>query len=252
MQNKSKNQLISNALSFGSAIIFFISLIVYIIIRVPSDNFDINRIFSYSNLLWIGITNTIIIGVYSLLFGLILGFVLYLARESSIYFIKSLSNIFIELIMGTPLIVLVFVTTFFIGKAFNIDNNYFLGLISLTAYIGPYMANMFKSAIDSIDKQQYIIMDLYAFSPYHRYRYIIIPQILRLLMPPLMNNFSYTIKGSSLLSLTTVPEIYYFIKNIQSETFAFTEGYLVLWGAYLALTLPLTLLTKYIEKRFAL
>ena len=252
MQNDPEDKLTTKIISFIMAILFFIALIAYVVIRVPSDNFDISRIFYYKNLLWIGISNTVIIGAYSLFCGLILGFILYIARENNLYFIKSLSSIFIELIMGTPLIVLVFITTFFIGKAFNIENNYFLGLVCLTGYIGPYMANMFKSVIDSIDKQQYIIMNLYGFTPYQRYRYIILPQIIRLLMPPLMNNFSYTIKGSSLLSLTTVPEIYYFIKNIQSDTFAFTEGYLVLWGAYLILTLPLTLLTKYIEKKYTL
>lgn len=252
MKSKSAETTLTKFVSFLLASFVYIFLITFVVISVPSDNFDIGRIFNYSDLLYEGMVNTIIIGAYSLFFGLILGFFLYIARENSMYFVKSLANIFIELIMGTPLIVLVFITTFFIGKAFDIENNYLLGVLCLTGYIGPYMANMFKSVIDSIDKQQFIIMDLYGFTPYQRYRYIILPQVIRLLMPPLMNNFSYTIKGSSLLSLTAVPEIYYFIKNIQSETFAFTEGYLILWGAYLILTLPLTLLTKYVEKRYAI
>ncbi len=252
MQNNTQRSYPQEMFSFLLACLFFICLIIYVIIRVPTENFNIARVFHYNNLLWLGIINTIIISLYSLIFGLILGFILYITRESRIYFLKSLANIFIELMMGTPLVVLIVITTFFLGKAFSINNNYSLGVIALTCYIGPYMANMLKSVIDSIDKQQYIIMNLYGFTPYQRYRYIILPQVIRLLMPPLMNNFSYTIKGSSLLSLTAVPEIYYYIKNIQSDTFAYTEGYLVLWGAYLLLTLPLTILTKYIEKRYAL
>ena len=65
-----------------------------------------------------------------------------------------------------------------------------------------------------------------------------------------MNNFSYIIKGSSLLYLTAVTEIFYSIKLIQSKTFAFNEGYLVLWGAYLIITIPLSLLTRYVERKF--
>jgi len=52
--------------------------------------------------------------------------------------------------------------------------------------------------------------------------------------------------------VTAVTEIFYAIKLVQSKTFAFTEGYLVLWIAYLMITLPLTLLTKLIERRYEL
>ncbi len=243
---------ISKTLQFILALLVYIAFIAFVIIRVSSANFDIGRVLSYSAMLRKGIITTLIISGYSLLFGLILGFILYIARESKIYFIKSLSNIFIETIMGTPLIVLVFITSFFIGKAFNTNDDFLLGILTITAYIGPYMSNMFKSAIDGLDKDQFIVMDLYGFTKFQRYRYIIAPQIIRLLMPPLMNNLSYTIKGSSLLYLTAVTEIFYTIKLIQSQTFAFTEGYLVLWVSYLMITLPLTMITKYVERRFAL
>lgn len=240
------------AVQFIGALFIYAIFIVFVVLRVSSANFDLGHIFAYSDLLAEGIVNTLIISGYSLLFGMILGFVLYAARESKIYLIKSLANIFIEVMMGTPLLVLVFITSYFVGKAFDYDNDYVLGIITITAYIGPYMANMFKGAINGIDKQQFVVMDLYGFTKYQRYRYIILPQIIRRLMPPLMNNFSYAIKGSSLLYVTAVTEIFYSIKLIQSKTFAFTEGYLLLWVAYLAVTLPLTLLTKYIERRYQL
>lgn len=240
---------INKPIQFLLAVLVYIAFIAFIITRVTSNNFSLGSIFKYSSLLKKALLNTIIISLAAVFLGTILGFILYLLRESKIYFLKSISNIFIEVMMGTPLLVLVFIASYFIGEAFNFRNDYILGILAITAYIGPYMANMFKGAIDSIDKQQYVVMNLYGFSKYQKYRYIILPQIVRRMMPPLMNNLSYAIKGSSLLYVTAVTEIFYSIKLIQSKTFAFTEGYIVLWAAYLCITLPLTLLNKYIEGR---
>ena len=83
-----------------------------------------------------------------------------------------------------------------------------------------------------------------------KYRYLIIPQVIRILMPPLMNNFSLIIKGSALLNVLSYPELFYAIKVSASKTFAFTEGYVLMWGLYLIITIPLSQLTKYVERRF--
>lgn len=238
-------------LQFLLALLVYLGFISFVIARVTTENFNLGIVLKYQDLLLEGLKNTLFISACALLLGLILGFILYIGRESNIYFIKSLSNIFIEVMMGTPLLVLVFVTSFFIGSAFKYDNDYILGILALTAYIGPYLANIFKSVISSIDKDQYIIMDLYGFNFYQKYVYIILPQVTKLIMPPLMNNLSYLIKGSSLLYLTAVTEIFYSIKLIQSKSYAFTEGYLVLWVTYLIITVPLSLLTKYIERKYS-
>ena len=246
---KTFKEIISKPIQFLLAVLVYVAFIAFVVINVTSDNFTISSIFGYSSLLKEAFKNTIVISLYAVLFGTVLGFILYLLRESKIYFVKSLANIFIEVMMGTPLLVLVFITSYFIGQAIKYDNDYVLGIVALTAYIGPYMANMFKGAIESIDEQQYVVMDLYGFTGFQKYRYIILPQVAMRMMPPLMNNLSYAIKGSSLLYVTAVTEIFYAVKLIQSKTYAYTEGYLVLWIAYLAITLPLTLLNKYIERR---
>jgi polar amino acid transport system permease protein len=95
-------------------------------------------------------------------------------------------------------------------------------------------------------------MDLFGFTSYQRYRYIIIPQVVRILMPPLMNNFSLIIKGSALLNILAFNEIYYTILLANSITFAFVEGYLLMWALYLIITIPLSQLTKYIERKWSL
>jgi polar amino acid transport system permease protein len=71
-------------------------------------------------------------------------------------------------------------------------------------------------------------------------------------MPPLMNNFSLIIKGSALLNVLSFNDLYYSILIAQSKTFAFVEGYLLMWALYLIITIPLSQLTKYIERKWSL
>jgi polar amino acid transport system permease protein len=95
-------------------------------------------------------------------------------------------------------------------------------------------------------------MNLFGFTPFQKYRYIIIPQVIRILMPPLMNNFSLIIKGSALLNVLSYTEIFYAIRIAQSKTFAFVEGYILMWLLYLIITIPLSQLTKYVERKWSL
>ena len=95
-------------------------------------------------------------------------------------------------------------------------------------------------------------MDLFGFTPFQRDRYIIIPQVIRILMPPMMNNFSMIIKGSALLNVLSFNELYYAIRVAQSQTFAFVPGYILMWLLYLAITIPLSQVTKYVERTWSL
>jgi polar amino acid transport system permease protein len=79
---------------------------------------------------------------------------------------------------------------------------------------------------------------------------LIFPQVIRALMPPLMNNFSLIIKGSALLYVLAFNELYNIITIIQYRTFLFVEGYLLLWMLYLCITIPLSQLSNWLERKF--
>ncbi|MDD3931818.1 MAG: hypothetical protein PHT04_06580, partial [Eubacteriales bacterium] len=95
MSEPSDQRKLKKLIHFAAAAAVYIVFIVFVVIRVSSNNFSLSRIFHYRQLLLQGLLNTLIISAYSLLFGLVLGFILYLARESKIYFFRSMSNIFI-------------------------------------------------------------------------------------------------------------------------------------------------------------
>ena len=256
---KSKSLSKKQLIDIIAYVLVFISVGLFIL-RVASANssdFQLNLITDrFGFLIFEGFINTIWVSLVVLIASMITGFLFYLMSISNIpYFgsyLKAFTNVFTEIIYGTPLLVIVVVSAFVIGPAFNIFQRELAGILALINYITPYMKNVYQAAFSSIGRDQYMAMDLFGFSSFQRYRYIIIPQVIRILMPPLMNNFSLIIKGTALLNVLSFNEIYYSIIIAQSKTFAFVEGYLLMWVMYLIITIPLSQLTKFIERKWSL
>jgi len=255
MKSKTKIHFEKNAGTYIAYVLAFLTIAAFVafVVLAQTEEFRIVGYEAYSSLILEGIGNTIYVSIIALLGSLVLGFLLYLMSISKIKYFKALDDVFTEIIYGTPLLVLIIITTFLISPAF-VDqiNRTWTGIIALVVYMGPYMKNVYKSAFSSISEEQYMAMDLFGFTPYQRYRYIIIPQVIRILMPPMMNNFSLIIKGSALLNVLSYNELYYTVVVAQSKTFAFIEGYVLMWVLYLIITIPLSQLTKYIERKWSL
>jgi polar amino acid transport system permease protein len=236
-------------INYVLAISLFLALIVYVILA-RNANFTLAPLYEdYGRLIFQGLLNTLYVSFISLIGSLILGFIMYLLSISKSLFFRALVDVFTEIIYGTPLLVMIVLMAFLIGPAFGNFNRPFLGITGLILYISPYMKNVFQSSFSSIPKDQFMAMDLFGFTPRQRYQYIIIPQVIKVLMPPLMNNFSLMVKGSALLYVLAYAELYYAINIVQSRTFLFVEGYILLWGLYLVITIPLSQLSKWLERK---
>ena len=236
---------------YGLAILTVLGFLLFVVLRQTTD-FSFAAYNDYSSLISTGILNTVKISLISLVGSMVLGFIFYLLSKSKIKYFNALIDVFTEIIYGTPLLVLIIIMAFLIGPAFNTYERNTMGTIALIIYMSPYMMNVYKSAFSSISEEQYMAMDLFGFTPFQRYRYIIIPQVIRILMPPMMNNFSLIIKGSALLNVLSYNELFYAIKLAQSKTFAFIEGYILMWLLYLIITIPLSQLTKLVERKWSL
>ena len=239
-------------LNVGLALLFYTALVAFIVFSYPGrSNYRIEAIFGYSNILLKGYVNTIIISIIVLFLSIIFGFVLYLLSESKVLVFRYISNIFSEVIFGTPTLVFLIVTYYFIAVPLDLRNRFLAGIIGFTLFMGPYMRNAFMGAMKSIDDTQYQAMKVLGFTNYQKYRYIILPQLVKVIVPPMIGNLAIIIKGSSLLNFIGVEELYNQITTIQSRTYAVVEGYLMMFLLYLSITLPLIFLAKYFEKKVA-
>ncbi|MBN2605572.1 MAG: ABC transporter permease subunit [Bacilli bacterium] len=215
------------------------------------EDFQLDSLLPWRSIIIRGWFITIIASVISLVASIVLGFCLYLLTNSKILVFKYLGDIFNEVIFGSPLVVFLIVIYYFIGVPLNLDNRFIIGVIGLSMYMAPYMKNVFEGAMESIDELQYQAMTVFGFTTFQKYRYIIIPQLLKILIPPLAGNLTFIVKGSSLLNFIGVKELYNQLTTAQSNTYAVVEGYLVMFIMYLLITIPLIRLTKYFEKRVA-
>jgi len=228
------------------------ALFAWFVVMRQRQPFDLSTIEPYRSAIAAGFSRTLWVSLVSLVASTTLGFVFYLLSNSRVGYFRAFTAVFTEIIYGTPLLVMIMIMAFVIGPAFGSTNRSLMGFIGLIVYITPYMTNIFRSAIASISSEQYMAMDLFGFTPYQRYRYIIVPQVVRILMPPLMNNFSLIIKGSALLNVLSYRELFYEVSLMTNNTFRFVEGFLLMWGLYLLITIPLSQLTKWIDWRWGL
>lgn len=247
----SNSTSLSKAFSYVLAILTVIAFIIFVILRQQSD-FSLALLGDYSKLIRRGVQNTIVISAISLIGSLIMGFIFYLLSIAKIKYFNALVDVITEIIYGTPLLVLIIIFAFVVGPAFDTYDRNLMGGLAIIVYMTPYMSNVYKSAFSSIPKEQFMAMDLFGFTGFQKYRYIIIPQVIRILMPPMMNNFSLIIKGSALLNVLSYRELYYAVKIATSNTFAFVEGYVLMWILYLVITIPLSQGTKAIERKWSL
>ncbi len=230
------------------AITIYAGLIVLaLLFTVENPRYDL--IFLDFTMLVEGFFNTLWISLYTLLLSMVFGFVLFLLERSTNGIARAFAVVFNEIIMGTPLLIMIFLAVYVIGDIIAISDKLLLGILALTLYMAPYLSNAYKTAVSVVDEDQYVIMNLYHFNGYEKYRYIIIPQMIKPLLPSLLNNLSSIIKGSALLKIVSISEIAYVLTVISSKNWAAVEGYYTMWIMYLMITIPLSILAKLIAKK---
>jgi len=147
-------------------------------------------------------------------------------------------------------VVIAIIAYYYIGNAFNVDSKFWIGSLTLALYIGAYIADIYKGAIESIHINQWQTAKMFGFSRYQTYRYIVFPQVITTILPPLAGQFAMTIKSSALLAYMSTDEFLNAIQTVQSISFRYPEGFLIVTVGYLILTIPLILLVRYLEKKF--
>ncbi len=230
------------------AVLVYVLIFGFIYIKI-ANQLDFTAILSRSDMIYRALFRTLVLSLLALISSSILGFIMFLMIQSKSYFLRDIAKIFREIIMGTPLLVLVFVIVYIIGTSINIGDKMTSGFIAVTLYMSPYMANVFEGAYKTIDNSQHTVMNLYHLNSFQRYFYIILPQMIRPMMPGLINNLSGIVKGTSILSTIAVAEIFYTVSIISNQTYRYVEGYFILWLSYLVITLPLSALAQKLAKK---
>ena len=206
-------------------------------------------VYKYRGLFVSGWLTTIWISLIALLLSVFIGFIFAIGQHSRFLPFYCFSKIYIELIRGTPLLVQILLFFYVIASAVHLENRYVVGILTLAIFSGAYIAEIFRAGIESIGKSQIDSARAIGFTPVQTFRYVVLPQALRQTLPPLAGQFVSLIKDSSLLSIIAISEFTLNAQQINSSTFSTLESYLPLAIGYLLLTLPISSLTRWLEKR---
>ena len=192
---------------------------------------------------------TIRVSALSLIVSTVLGFLWALAGRSSFLPLRVMSRICLELIRGTPLLAQIYIFFYVVANAFRLNDRFVVGILTLSIFSGAYIAEVFRAGIESIGKTQLESAKAIGLNRWQTYRYIIIPQAIRVTLPPLAGQFASIIKDSSLLSTVAIIEFTKSASDVASLTYSNLECYLMLAPGYLILTLPISLWTQWLEKK---
>lgn len=194
---------------------------------------------------------TLAISAAALAGSLLLGILTALARRAAFLPLRYAAILYVEIIRGTPLLVQIMILFYVIANAFGFDNRYAAGVITLSLFAGAYLSEMVRSGIESVRESQLESARAIGLTPAQTYRFVIAPQVMRQLVPPLAGQFASIIKDSSLLSIIAVSEFTLNAQEVNAFTYSTLESYLPLAAGYLLLTLPISLLGRLLERKFS-
>jgi polar amino acid transport system permease protein len=196
-----------------------------------------------------GWLTTLGISAVSLVCSCLLGLILALLRSTRILPLKYLARIYVEVIRGTPLLVQLLIFWYVVATAFGLENRYVAGILILSGFSGAYISEIIRAGIESVGASQRDSARAIGLTTAQTYRYVIFPQTIRQILPPLAGQFASLIKDSSLLSIIAISEFTFNAQNVNSYTDSTFESYIPLAFGYILLTLPISLWTQSLEQR---
>ncbi|MGI6238519.1 MAG: amino acid ABC transporter permease [Christensenellales bacterium] len=211
---------------------------------------DFSALTGFEKRLMSGFGMTIRLSLASLLFSLLIGILAALGQLSRVLTVRYFCAIYIKFIRGTPLIMQIYLFFYIIGTAWGVTSRFWAGVIILSIFEGAYISEIVRGSLLSLDPTQLEAAKAVGFTRVQTARHVIIPQLMQRTLPALTGQFASIIKDSSLLSMIAVIELTQTVREITAINFRMFECYFVLGLLYLALTLPLSVVTKRIEGLF--
>ena len=195
-----------------------------------------------------GIMMTFIVTVLSIVFALIVGLFTGLGRISRIKIINRIATVYVEVVRGIPLLVQLFYIYYALGKIVRVPR-LVAAVTAMTFCYGAYLGEIFRAGIQAIPKGQMEAALAIGMSRSQAMRHIILPQTIRVVLPPVGNEFIALLKDSSLVSILAVADLLRRGREFASKTFYYFETYTVVALVYLVITLFLSKLVSLMEER---
>lgn len=213
-------------------------------------------VFKHLDMFLVGALMTIKITVGAVLIGIVLGFLLGMAKLSRNFILRIPAAVYVDFIRGTPMLLQLYIIYFGIpqlvtmvtGEPFRPDV-FYAGMIGLGLNSGAYVAEIVRAGIQSIDKGQMEAARSLGLTHRQAMRFVILPQAFRRILPPLGNEFITLTKDSSLVSTLGFTELMRTARIVGSKYYAPFEPLIASGIIYLCLTFTISRFVGYLERR---
>ena len=204
---------------------------------------------------------TLLISITGTIAGLIIGLLIGVYRTAPASKNKLLAslqkifgwflNVYIEIFRGTPMIVQSMVIYYGTAQAFGISIDRTIAAIFIVSInTGAYMSEIVRGGIFAVDKGQFEAATALGMTHGQTMRKIVLPQVVRNILPATGNEFVINIKDTSVLNVISVVELYFSGNTIATQTYQYFQTFTIIAVIYFVLTFSVTRILRYVEKRF--
>ena len=195
-----------------------------------------------------GLLATFAVTLASIALALVLGLLSGLGRIARNRVLNRAATVYVEVVRGIPLLVQLFYIYYALGPLLHL-NGFMSAIAALSICYGAYMAEIFRAGIQAIPRGQMEAALALGMSRAQALRLIILPQTVRVILPPIGNEFIALLKDSSLVSILAISDLLRRGREFASTTFNYFEAYTIVALIYLIMTLFFSRLVGLLEER---
>jgi polar amino acid transport system permease protein len=196
-----------------------------------------------------GLGTTLRVCALAGLLTLVIGLGTAAMRLSRSFAARTLARGYLELIRNTPLLVQLFLFYFVVAPILGVDR-FWAGVLCISFFEGSFASEVIRGGLLAVPRGQYEAAAAIGLGGLDRYRYVIVPQAIGIILPPLAGVLVSLIKHSAILTVIAVADLTTEGQNIIADTFMAFEIWFTVAGIYLALTVTLSIAVGFVEARF--
>lgn len=192
---------------------------------------------------------TVLLSLIAFAGGSVVGLMLALLRVSKVRLMRALASGYIQIVQGTPLLIVLFLSYFGLGiLGYKLDPLVAAGL-SFTLYAGAFLGEIWRGCIEAVPRTQWEASDCLGLNRFQQYVYVILPQAVRLAIPPTVGFMVQIVKNTSLASVIGFVELARAGQIVNNSTFEPFAIFTVVAIIYFALCYPLSVAARALERK---
>ena len=192
---------------------------------------------------------TVLLSLIAFAGGALVGLPIALMRVSKLAALRLIASAYIQLIQGTPLLIVLFLSYFGLGiMGYKLAPLVAAG-VALTLYAAAFLGEIWRGCIEAVPRTQWEASDCLGLNRFQQYAYVVLPQALRIAIPPTVGFMVQIVKNTSLASVIGFVELARAGQIVNNSTFEPFTIFCVVAAIYFALCYPLSLASRHLERK---